>query len=185
MSIQPHIPTITQDETSNQSTSQAGPPPIPSPPNMQIQQARGVCCIQPDATNLVVGRMVFHVHPAFHPDGDSLGPAMPAQMVHTEKIEKVVNRVVHPVTKEMITKYQKLMAHPILLDLWEMAMYVELGRLACPRFLRHKGNQSHEVLDIGRNKKNAYRFDGNVCTDCCELSTPEEGPQPGSHHSRG
>jgi len=38
--------------------------------------------------------------------------------------------VVHPVTQETITKYQKLIKDPLLRDVWTRAMAKELGRLA-------------------------------------------------------
>ena len=44
--------------------------------------------------------------------------------------EHVANGVVHPVSKETITKYKKLIADPILRDTWLEAMCKELGRLA-------------------------------------------------------
>ena len=45
-------------------------------------------------------------------------------------IEQIANGVVHPVTKETITKYKKLIADPILRDEWMLGMCRELGRLA-------------------------------------------------------
>ena len=45
-------------------------------------------------------------------------------------IEEVANGVVHPVTKETITKYKKLISDPLLRDTWSKAMCKELGRLA-------------------------------------------------------
>ena len=44
--------------------------------------------------------------------------------------EHVANGVVHPVTKETITKYKKLINDPLLRDTWLEAMCRELGRLA-------------------------------------------------------
>ena len=44
--------------------------------------------------------------------------------------EEMVNRVVHPVTKETITKYKQLIADPITQEVWEKTMCKELGRLA-------------------------------------------------------
>ena len=43
--------------------------------------------------------------------------------------EEMVNRVVHPVTKETITKYKQLIADPITQEVWEKTMCKELGRL--------------------------------------------------------
>ena len=64
-------------------------------------------------------------------------------------IEHIVNGVVHPVTKETITKYQKLVSDPLLQYVWADAMAKELGRLAqgygniegtdTIRFLDHNG----------------------------------------------
>ena len=45
-------------------------------------------------------------------------------------LEEVANGVVHPVTKETITKYRKLMNDPLLRDEWMKGMCKELGRLA-------------------------------------------------------
>ena len=45
-------------------------------------------------------------------------------------INKVANGVVHPTTKESITKYQKLVNETLLRDIWMTAMCKELGRLA-------------------------------------------------------
>ena len=96
---------------------------------MQQRQSNGAHFINPDAINLVVGRAVLNAHPAFQPNGDVFDPAiaMAAPMMHAETIEEVANVVVHPVTKETITKYQKLVDDPILREIWEMAMCVELG----------------------------------------------------------
>jgi hypothetical protein len=52
------------------------------------------------------------------------------QFRHTIDIDKVCNGVVHPITKETITKYSKLMNDPTLKDLWAPAMSKELHRLA-------------------------------------------------------
>jgi hypothetical protein len=48
------------------------------------------------------------------------------QFWHTIDINKVFNGVVHPITKETITKYNKLMNDPMLKDLWVPAMSKEL-----------------------------------------------------------
>ena len=42
----------------------------------------------------------------------------------------MANGVVHPITNETITKYQKLVEDPLLKDTWMKAMCIELGRLA-------------------------------------------------------
>jgi hypothetical protein len=60
---------------------------------------------------------------------------------HTIGIEEVCNGVVHPITKETITKYNKLMNDPALKDLWVPAMSKELHQLA----------QGKENVTIGTN----------------------------------
>ena len=44
--------------------------------------------------------------------------------------DQVANSVVHPVTKESITKYEKLIDKPLLRNTWMEAMSKELRRLA-------------------------------------------------------
>ena len=45
-------------------------------------------------------------------------------------LEELCNGVVHPITNETITRYQKLINNPLLRDEWSEAMCKELGRLA-------------------------------------------------------
>jgi hypothetical protein len=45
-------------------------------------------------------------------------------------IDQVCNGIVHPVTKETITKYEKLANDPLMKGVWTKAMCKELGRLA-------------------------------------------------------
>jgi hypothetical protein len=48
------------------------------------------------------------------------------QFWHTIDIKEVFNGVVHPITKETNTKYNKLMNDPALKDLWVPVMSKEL-----------------------------------------------------------
>jgi hypothetical protein len=60
-------------------------------------------------------------------------PRFLAQNQYTEpviQIEEYCNAVVHPVTKETITHYRKLIKDPLLKDLWIKAMSKELHPLA-------------------------------------------------------
>ena len=45
-------------------------------------------------------------------------------------MEEVANGVVHPTTKEKLTKYEQLIAEPELRAVWMKTMCIELGRLA-------------------------------------------------------
>ena len=118
---------------------------------MRQRQSNGAHFINPDVINIVVGRAVLNAHPAFQPDGDIFGPAMAAPMMHAETIEEVVNGVVHPVTKETITKYQKLVDYSILREIWEMAMCVELGGLT-QGFGDTKGTETIRFLELDKIK---------------------------------
>ncbi len=44
--------------------------------------------------------------------------------------EEMANGVVHPVTKETLTKYHKIIEVSELKEVWMMGMYIELRRLA-------------------------------------------------------
>ena len=70
---------------------------------------------------------------------------------------EVAYRVVHPVTKETITKYQKLVEDPILRKIWEIAMCVELGRLT-QSFGDTKGTETMRFLKLDEIK--------NIPKDC-------------------
>ena len=71
--------------------------------------------------------------------------------MHAETIEEVANDVVHPVTKETITKYQKLVDDPILCEIWEMAICVELDRLT-QGFVKTKGTETMRFLELDEMK---------------------------------
>ena len=65
-----------------------------------------------------------------------MGNAFLEEMKRTVKVneiplrpEDVANGVVHPVTKETITKYKKLIDDSLMRDVWSKAMCKELGRL--------------------------------------------------------
>jgi len=60
---------------------------------------------------------------------------------HNINIEEVCNGIIHPITKETITKYTKLMNDPALKDLWVLAMSKELQHLA----------QGKEGITVGTN----------------------------------
>ncbi len=62
--------------------------------------------------------------------------SIPCKLIHDQytgtvvEIEEYCNGVVHPVTKETITHYKKLIKDPLLRDLWLKAMSKELHCLA-------------------------------------------------------
>jgi hypothetical protein len=64
----------------------------------------------------------YTIHRALHESTD--------RFRHVIDIEEVCNGVVHPVTKETITKYPKLMNDSLLKNVWVPAMSKELHRLA-------------------------------------------------------
>jgi hypothetical protein len=54
----------------------------------------------------------------------------PDCIIHSIDVKEVCNGVVHPVTKETITKYTKLLHDPVLSPIWVPTMSKELQRLA-------------------------------------------------------
>ena len=63
-----------------------------------------------------------------------------------DEIEHVANGVIHPVTKETITEYQKLVDDPLLQKVWSEAMAKELGILA-QGYGDVKGTDTVQFLD--------------------------------------
>ena len=61
--------------------------------------------------------------------------------------EEVENGVVHPDTKEMITKYKKLIDDPLMRLVWSKEMCKELSRL-CQGFEDTEGTNTMRFLDI-------------------------------------
>jgi hypothetical protein len=76
-------------------------------------------------------------------------------------IEHTANGVVHPVTKETITKYEKLANDPLLKDVLTKAMCKELGRLA-QGFCDKAGTNTvffmtkDEIRHLPRDRRVAY-----------------------------
>ena len=62
--------------------------------------------------------------------GGGEGKYCVAQRVGRVNARRRENGVVHPITKETITSYAKLVQNPILCEIWSRAMCKELGRLA-------------------------------------------------------
>ena len=62
-------------------------------------------------------------------------------------MEQVANSVVHPVTKETITKYKTLIQDPLLRETWMKGMAKELGRLA-QGYEDEKGTNTVQFMDL-------------------------------------
>jgi len=79
---------------------------------IQLQSTKTLCGIAPAA----IQQFCFN----------ALHSAEPKQLT----IEHIANGVVHPVTKEAITKYDKLANDLATKEVWQAAMHKELRRLA-------------------------------------------------------
>ena len=99
------------------------------------------------ALNYVVGKALFVAHPAFHLDGKGFGPMLPTHELHDDTVKEVANGVVHPVIKETITKYQKIIKKNLLREIWELAMRIELGCLV-QGFKDTKGTDTMRFIDL-------------------------------------
>jgi hypothetical protein len=77
-------------------------------------------------------------------------------------IEEYCCSVVHPIAKDMIMQYRKLMKEPLLKDLWTNAMSKELHQLAqgCPGITKSTNTvvyHSHiEILSIPKDRTVTY-----------------------------
>ena len=90
---------------------------------IQITSPRGLANISHQA--------LYHViNLAFNSTIPQALAGSPNRILHSINIKEVYNGVVHPVTKETITKYTKLMNDPVLSPLWVPAMSKELHWLA-------------------------------------------------------
>jgi hypothetical protein len=102
----------------------------PAGPNnvaIQINSPRGLANISRQALYHVIN-LAFNSPPKY-----TIPQALAGShdhILHSIDIEEVCSGVVHPVTKETITKYTKLMHNPVLSPLWVPAMSKELHRLA-------------------------------------------------------
>jgi hypothetical protein len=101
---------------------------IKPPSGFIAQSTHTPCNIKAHALYHVVSKHLNTTHTgAYTPTKHSTDHpsfAFDAQLEHT------CNGVVHPVTKETITKYEKLANDPLMQDVWTKAMCKELGRLA-------------------------------------------------------
>jgi len=98
----------------------------PSPP-LRMQTPRGHASISRQALYHVIN-LAFNVPPTYTIPRALL--ESPDRFWHIIDIEEVCNGVVHPITKETITKYPELMHDPLLKKLWVPAMSKELHCLA-------------------------------------------------------
>ena len=87
------------------------------------------------------------------------------------QIEEVDNCVVHSITKEIITKYKKLISNPLLQDNWMKSMCKELRRLfqGCGEEGTDeytKGTNIVLCVDFGQHLIDSKRRSGNAYTTC-------------------
>ena len=112
-------PVITQDDDE--------PPPPPIRTSLRTTSLRRPACISQEALYHIVGigytnAPIYTIPTKLKKTKLCLSPAV--------DIEDYCGAVVHPVTKETITKYRKLANDPVLKDVWTKAMAKELYRLA-------------------------------------------------------
>ena len=117
---------------------------IPAPPIRQTERA--IRIISPQGPASISMHALYHViNLAFNnPPGYTIPKNLTTltnRFQHNINIEQVCNGVVHPITKETITKYTKLMDDPALKDLLVLAMSKELHRLV----------QGKEGVTVGTN----------------------------------
>eukprot|EP00804_Cyclotella_cryptica_P014612 CCRYP_012661-RA/>CCRYP_012661-RA protein AED:0.22 eAED:0.22 QI:0/0/0/1/0/0.33/3/0/717 len=117
----PHTPNyITQHDTNNITSK--------PPSGFLAHSTHTPCNIQSHALYHVISTHLNTAHTnVFTPTKHSTEHQ---SFVFDAKLEHMCNGVVHPVTKETITKYEKLANDPLMQEVWTKAMCKELGRLA-------------------------------------------------------
>ena len=115
---------ISQDEEDDQPAYAGLMKATQSP---QIYSTTNPCNIKSAALyNLMGKHLESEYSNAYVPQKFNNSPIFSSEIA----LDHVANGVVHPVTKETITKYEKLANDPLLSDVWCKAMCKELGRLA-------------------------------------------------------
>ena len=123
----PSIPIISQDEDDIDEDSMQEETPRRSARIAGLMPGAGPAAISQEALYHVCGQGYFEapsitVPRVLEEEKLSIAPAV--------DLQEFCAGVVHPVTNETITKYQKLIDDPLLRDTWTKAMCKELGRLA-------------------------------------------------------
>lgn len=104
--------------------------------------------------------------------------------VHEIGIEEVANRAVHPIMKENITNYKKLINYPVTRKMWLEAMAKELGHLV-QGYKNTKEQAPLNLWTMMKYSKNTKGKGSHICVHCCWFLPTEGGPQPGPYHCRG
>jgi hypothetical protein len=125
------------DERDDHCNPQPNSPPIPRDA-IRFLSPRGPANIAVQSLYHVIN-LAFNAPPTYTVPRNLVDSS--DQFRHTINIVEVCNGVIYPITKETITKYNKLMNDPALKDLWVPAMSKELHRLA----------QGKENVTVGTN----------------------------------
>ena len=96
-------------------------------------------------------------------------------------LEEVANGVVHPVTKETITKYKKLIEDPLLRETWSKVMCKELGRL-CQGFGETEGTNTMRFLNLEGIKNTPKDRVVTYARIGFRLQAPKSEPQQGKNN---
>jgi hypothetical protein len=123
------IPTITQDDKEANCIIDNRPQTYANNIRSNLLQFCAPAAMAHDAVYAFLGSTMLD--DSTHFVHNTMMPTwQPYTQMPTMAVEEVANGVVHPTTKETITKYQKLINGPLLRDVWMRAMCKELGRLA-------------------------------------------------------
>ena len=95
--------------------------------NVGMQASANPCGIKAEAVYHLMGQHIDNTTNCFVPE-----KLQGQQATFEDNIlsDHMANGVVHPITQETITKYEKLAKDPLMKDTWTKAMAKELGRLA-------------------------------------------------------
>jgi hypothetical protein len=114
---------VTQDDEINSATTIFNT--IPS-----LRTTNTPCNIRQQALYNVIGQHLECSHLPLYTPKQLTPNTLPSNDAADTEFSHCANGVVHPITKETITKYKKLANDPITKEVWTKAMSKELGRLA-------------------------------------------------------
>jgi hypothetical protein len=119
------------------------------------------CNIRQHALYNVIGQHLECAHLPLYTPKQLIPDHLPSNDTEDTEFSHYANGVVHPITKETITKYEKLANDPVTSEVWTKAMSKELGRLA-QGFEGTKGTETiffmthDEIANIPKDRTVTY-----------------------------
>ena len=141
-----HTPPLISQDADDEPPTNNG---FVAPPRNTTTHDSRPACISQEAVNSILVQAMLNATQIFIPWHMEDSPFIIDAPVD---IAEMANGVVHPTTKETLTKYQQVVEVPELRELWMKAMCIELGRLA-QGYGDTKGTDTIHVMTLEEIKK--------------------------------